>query len=447
MRRFAGVASVLFACAGCGKVHDLTDASNGIDAKSVDANTTADATTDVVVTTYSRQASGHKNGTLEAGISVISVQPNGSLGPTGTTDANGQAILTGVQAGATVTAIYPSTGSFKIVTMAGVKPGDHLTFGERYTDDPGTGGTGTLTINFTPPPNAVNYDVYWKCGSQSVQSAPTSFSIAETCGATTVTVFVIASDANFQVVATGVLKDAPFNGDQTATLTNWTVSPELQLAAEVTGVGADVTNADLGAGTIVDDAYQFSRWNFVQLASGTGSYTVPLLPGSDRIDVFSELHGPQGFGRQEMYKAVAPDATTGTLTAPAMPWLGAPSTFDAASQKVSWTTMGTGTYDTAVVELNWTKGNDIYDWTISIAPGASEVTWSPPTELAQYLPGTTDTINGTVMLVDLSTATSHDELRAAPEWQWSCPACATRTGELTGQSNVSFDGAEGNPGF
>jgi hypothetical protein len=51
------------------------------------------------------------------------------------------------------------------------------------------------------------------------------------------------------------------------------------------------------------------------------------------------------------------------------------------------------------------------------------------------------------MLVDLSSATSHDELRAAPEWHWWCPGCATKTGELAGQSNVSFDGAEGNPGF
>jgi hypothetical protein len=48
--------------------------------------------------------------------------------------------------------------------------------------------------------------------------------------------------------------------------------------------------------------------------------------------------------------------------------------------------MGAGSYDTAVVDVQWTKGNDAYDWTIAIPPGANEVSWSPPAELAQCLP-------------------------------------------------------------
>jgi hypothetical protein len=457
MRRCRGVASALFVCAACGKTHTLADAPTG-DSNTADAASQIDATTSVTVTTYSRQGV-HPSGTLEADIPVVTVQPNGSLGPVGMTGADGTVTLTGVEAGAGISAIYPVPNGAATdrvtVTMLGVKPGDHLVFGERFADTPGPADAGTLTIDFPAVTNATSYEAYWSCGSTSVQAPATSLGVGETCAMPTVNVLLLARDGTGTIIASGVVKHAPFTSSNTVTLAAWTPATANNFTVSATGLAAATNGASLGVDMVVDGAYELSSWGGATVAGNAASMMFQAPPGGDRIYAYAMLRQNGGtVGRKEAYAALAQDATTASFTEPALPWLGNATTIDAAKQTITWTEVGTGAYDAAVVRGSWSRtdaGTQVttnYTWIVAGPPGGgNSLSWAgAPAALAPYLPGTTDTINGeSVMLVDLSSATSFDQLRAAPEWQWSTPGRATARGELTGISTASFDGAEGNP--
>jgi len=459
MRRFQGVAASLFACAcvaGCGKTTALVDGAVAADSNTADGNTTADATPsgDVTVTTYSRCCT-EKWKTLEPDIQVVSIQPNGSPGPKGTTDATGKTTLSGVLQGASVTAAYPlDGGGYQLVTMAGVKPGDNLVFGDIYSPS-ATGGTGAVTINFPAVAAATTIYAYYACNgsTQVAGGATTSIQLGINCDLPTTNVLLVATDDSAQVIATGVVKGVTFTDTQTGTLASWNPVTANTFTESMTGAFDDVAEIDFAAQTVADGvagdqvmSYQ-SGYGYVSQPSGTATVMTTVGPG-DRIFAYATLRPTLQVGNKEVYAALAPTATSVTFDEPALPWL-TPFNVSSAAEAATWFTIGKGPYDGTVAFLQWCRNDggegctNSY-WNLVIPPGTTTLAWSntPPAEIAAYVPVDTDNVTGSLQLVDLSSANGFDDLRNTPEWQITCPYCATQDGELPTGSTLA-DGGEG----
>jgi hypothetical protein len=293
------------------------------------------------------------------------------------------------------------------------------------------------------------------CWSVSRARDETSGVLDVACDAPTSTIVVIAYDGSSNIIATGLVRDVPFTGGQTATVTTWTPSAIDNFTASITGLAAPVTSLYLGAMQEIGGVISLQQSRYVTPTAGAASATFEVPPGGDRIYGYAQLYRDGQVGRQETYTKLAADASAATFTAPQLPWLGQ-VVFNSTAQVAQWIPIGTGGYDGAVADVNWgrynptTETNVQYHWTVAVPPHVSQWTWAdPPAALAGYLPTETDNINGTIQLVDLSSAADYDQLRAAPEWQWECPGCATRAGELPSGSSIAlpFDGGEGFHGF
>ncbi len=450
MRRFPGVASVVFACAiGCGKTTSLSDASH-IDSASTDANTTVDAVPmgDVTVTTHSRCCT-EPAGTLDANIPVFSIQPDGTAGPTGTTDATGKVTLSGVQAGASITAVYPTgTTSFQLVTVLAVKPGDNIVLGDEYTNGLPS-GTGTMTVTYPTVPGATNYTVYSPCSLDSAGGAGLSVTVNLNCTTPTANLLVVALDDSGNVIAAGVLHGVTFTNGQTVALAAWTTSSATNFTESISGLIPEVNYVYMLSEAVVDGTTRLQQSNSMAPASGAASLMFDVPGVGDRTFASAQLSRNGQVGRQVTYRNGPGDATTATFPAPTLPWLGQ-VIINSAAQSAAWLQVGKGSYDAAVLYANWNHldvAQDttiFYDWTVVVPPGVTQLDWSnPPAALAGYYPADTDSVGVNLQLIDLANTASYDELRAVPEWQWTCPDCVLENGEVTGVSSVSFDGSEG----
>jgi hypothetical protein len=449
MRRFQGVAAVLFAsAAACGKTTALSDAPTG-DGKQIDSNANIDAAAgQVTVITKSRKTSTSPAGTVVAGVSVYAVQPSGTAGATGQTDSNGKVVLDGVLPGASITAVYMADATdYQVVTVVGVKPGDTITLGDLYALAPAGGNTGVLNVTFPSVTGATSYQVYSPCNSTSGAASP--IALPESCVLPSANLVLIAADATGNTLAGGVIKSAPYTDGQTAALTAWSPVPSGGFTVSISGLIADVTQAGLWGDMVVDGgAYVFDRGQTISPLTGGAASANFQLPGAgDRTSVGATLYRTK-YGDQETYSNVAPTATSATLPAPGLPWLGSRQ-LDASGQTVAWLQFGSGAYDGGFANIQWSRTvattTTQYNWNILVPPGQSSFAWGTPTAaLAPYVPAAADTFNQFhVQLVDLSSATDYDQLRAAPEWQWQSPYNTTEDGELTGVSSVAY-GAEGN---
>jgi hypothetical protein len=458
MRRFQGVAASLFACAcvaSCGKTTSLVDAG-GNDANTTDSNTTIDATPagDVTVTTYSR-CCDDKWKTPKADIQVVSIQPDGSPGPTGMTDANGTATLSGVKQGASVTVAYPLTGGgYQLVTTMGVKPGDNLVYGDIYNPN-ATGGTGNITINFPAIAAAANIYAYYACNGNgsTTAGATTSITLPVNCDLPTTNVLLVATDDGGVVVGTGIVKGVTLADAQSGTLASWNTVTANGFTESMSGAFDQVNEVDFYAQTVADGVagdqvrqYQ-SGYGYVSQPTGTPSIMTTVGPG-DRIFAWATLYPNLAVGNKEAYVAVAPTATSASFDVPGLPWLTSISVASAA-EAATWFNVGKGSYDGSVAFLNWCRsdggeGCTSSDWTIIIPPGTTTLSWSntPPAEIADLVPNETDFVNGSLQSVDLSSTNGYDDLRNVPEWQITCPYCATEDGELPTGSSLA-DGGEG----
>lgn len=449
MRRFQGVAASIFACAcasGCGKTHTLADAPTG-DSNTTDANTTPDAALAVTVTTYSRNDGTAPNHTLVANVPVYVVGPTGTFGQTGMTNAQGTISFQGVEPGSSITAVYSNANGYKIVTTLGVKPGDNLVYGDVYQDQHGSITQDTMTLTFPPVTNATQYEVRHPCQYDYPSGSPATLTIG--CDATSGDMFLVASDVNGIALATGLMHGAAYGPGKTAALAAWTNVTTPDVTASVSGLSAEVGSLGVHVGGIVDGIpYQQVGATFISPSGGGGSGTVAAPPGGDRLFAFEELNNTGAFGHKESFQKLASDVRAVAFTEPGLPWMG-PLTWDYANQQVSWTTEGTGGYDAMILEALWSTDTGTvvyYDWDIIAPSGLSSFSWAGlPSQLAPYVPATADQpYTNYTALIDLSNASSYDELRQQPEWFLSSTGFATEDGELPTGSNVSLvDGAEG----
>ena len=455
MRRFQGVAASLFACAcaaGCGKTTQLADAPTG-DSNNADANTTPDAMLAVTVTTYSRSDGSAPNHTLVANVPVYVVSPAGAIAQMNPTNAQGTVSFLGVEPGSSVTAVYTlAGGGYKIVTTLGVKPGDNLVYGDAY---PSTHGqlTTPLTMSATFPTvtGATQYYVRHACTTDNGGASPVTINIG--CDATNGDFYFYAQNDGGVVLATGALHGAMYADGKTAALTSWTTVTQPMLSVSASNLSAEVSDVNFHAALVVDGvAFNDSRQAFfITPTSNAASATLSVPNGGDRLWSLFEVHNTNAtgsWGNKVQFQALASDVRTVTDTEPGLPWL-SPMTFDAANQKVTWTTEGSGAYDGMLVNVTWSDATPTnYDWDIIAPPGVTSFSWAnPPAALAPYVPAATVTPNSNnnvTALVDLSNTTGYDALRQQPEWFLSNTGFATEDGELATGSTIAMPpGGEG----
>ncbi len=434
MRRFSAMASTLFAMAACGDdgARHTPDAARQPDGAMADA---PNAPTTVNITTLARSFETVPAGTPHAGVTVFAVDPAGALAGMATTDADGKATVP-LASGGSVTVVYPADandGTF-LVTYAGVKPGDSLTFGDRTTAYAATTGqTGTMTISWAPVTNATSYRITSPCyAGYGITATSVSVDLSAACQTDTATVGLVAYDASNNVLASVVIPAATYTpGSTLAIAANQWVS---QTAAAdytimLTGVDAAASSADIGGydELVHDELGRFwfntpPQFQTATPANGIATASVSLASLAPHPSAAAKLYHSTHAGRQWFFKPGTSPVAIDTST---LPWIDT-LTVDTAARTVAWT-QTTGTYD--AMRLNLSYGT--YHWTVVLPPGVTQLDASAaPAELAPYLPNATDGFSLVgCELVDLASSASYDALRALPEWRTTTTELAVRAGD------------------
>lgn len=427
------------ACGGGGGQHDNPDSSPGSPDAATDASPDARAIGSINVFAKSR-CCDVPWGSPAPGVTVHVIAPGGELAATATTDAGGFATFDAVVAGSAVMVIYPPTAvnPVTVTTVLGVEPNDELVFGDSfYTVPVDTSTGGQFTLDF-PPIAASWVALYLPCSGSVVQPSPPQMPYLYTaCQSTNATVPALALDASNKVVASAVLRDIDLAIGASYTIDAWT-------PALARGVTATIPTTVPEANLELDWRYPTSLVPAREAAAITGgvasaSFSAP--DGSDGVAATAYLYR-DGLGEQVHSRNFAPDVASVDVPIADLPWLAAPE-LSIADQRVRWNQNGTGG-DAVFVKLSYehADGTGYVDWTLIAPPGTGELSWADfPAEVPA--PRGTDLNKGgtNVLISDLPTATSYNELRAAPEWQIRCPACSVERGELPAGAQVAADGS------
>jgi hypothetical protein len=444
MSRFTAVASSLFAvAAGCGDDGHFIPPDAGDDAPPmVDARPSGAVT----VTTMVRCCTVTP-GTPQAGVTVAVAQPDGTLGETGVTDAAGQVSFANVQLGASITAIYPEDayGTTDISTIAGVKPGDTLTFGENYyqPDIADAAPTGSVTFNY--PHSYYYYQVYGPCSVVGSHSASASLSRRPGCDPATAAITLQAYDNNMNKVATAYLPAADFSGETPVTVESW--SPDrTDFEVSMTGM-----TPPMSVGFEVVAPYPNARlYNYADVGeptNGTASTMLTAPTTAPAIKTFAYVERGRLEGDQRVYVS---GTSPVTFAAPTLPWLSA-AIVNVKTGKAGWY-QTEGTADGAVFHLEWNRWDDAaetshyYRWNLVLPPGVTELELeSPVPALAAVLPEIVDDVYAPeVRLIDLSSTADYDAFRQLPEWRMTdVPSSILAGHEAMASESISADGGEG----
>lgn len=390
--------------------------------------------------------------TPQAGVLVVAVNADGMLAGTATTDAQGQATLT-IAEGAYVTAIYPEDVNNEnyIVTYAGVKPNDNLTFGDGYyTPNQTINGTaGNLTLNWSAVTGATQYQVYHPCESYGryVGSVLTyQVPLYTYCQTATAPIAVLALDANYNPVASRYLPAANYAPAGTIDIAanDWVMQAIDNLTTSISGLPAAVYEADFDVMARYD-GFSYNESDYMTPKSGSASATFTTPSTALSATVQARLYR-NNYARQEHYKG---GASPVVFAPPTLPWISG-VIFDLEALQAIWLQTA-GTYDASYLDLDWRrtepKGPDhYYYWRVILPPGVTTFSvGTPPTELAPYVPTATDeSLDAELTLVDLSSAASYDAARALPEWRLAQPDQAVMAGEEPSAGITRyFDGGEG----
>lgn len=430
----AGLLFVI-ALAACGEDKPFADAAVGSDADEIDA---AELIPDalpagqVTVTTHSR-CCVTLPGPL-AGVDVFVVGPDGTIGDTAVTGADGTAVVD-VVTGDSVTAAYPRSNGADLATVVGVEPGDSLTFGDKFRLPDGL----AVTTTFSWPAAGSTYRLFAPCGSTLTAATSVVDSNNFACGKLVTDYLVIAEDSKGIATNWGMFEDVMLVDSGDETLAAW--SPAGTLDVTVSGLPSEVTFAAITSTLVVDGRNTFEHAQSGVVTSGATLLASVWPTGAgDRIASVVRLDR-SGFGSQEVHDTAGPSTTARPLTPTLLPWV---------TEAIGNATLGTATwlqtamtgYDGAVLQISWRRApvaglfggsnDDTFSWTIVLPPGISEVEFPPvPAALASSAPGAADSIVVEVSLLDLSGVDGYAAFRARPEWVLDCPQCAHASGELT----------------
>lgn len=414
---FAYLSLLLFAA--CGEVAGSPDAAGDddeIDASTIDADPSGTAE----ITTLTRCCNAVPDAP-EAGVRVIVTLPDGTIGDSVLTDANGEASVT-VLPGSTVTAIYidpNGTGANQLVSYTGVEPGDTLTFGEKFNAASTT--LGSMTASWPTVAGATGYRVFTPCGSSSVSAPTTSvmFTESDSCHVQPMDLLFVANDAAGPI-RWGLAPNVTFSPGGSTNLITWQAMNSITLS--VVDMPSDVTQVEFGASAVLNNRTTFSASISGTPSGGMLSGTQPWTTGGDAVQT-QAFFGRETFGIQQVIERIASTSTTATLDGSnLLPWLST-ATASGATREVTWETEGTVSGDGMVVFLRWPQsmmfgGSSQHEWILVAAPSAAPFALpnlGPDGADFDVPAAATPTVNGGVL--DLGADDGYDDYRARPEWE------------------------------
>lgn len=438
------------ACGDDGGSNHPPDAPVGGDAPALDAPAT---TGSVNVKATVRSNSDSAPGTPQANVLVVALQKDGTLVGTAMTAADGTATLAGVSDGASVTAVYPDdvNGNHMLVTYAGVKIGDTLTFGDKYFTPPVQGTDGSMLVTWQPVTNATSYVIYGQCyesGRYVGNNTSVNLALYESCQSAT-SPFIVKAYGNDGLLASiHVASTASTPGTMLdLTAGQWVAATASNATIGISGLSAMTNDVELD---YFADFHGLRDYNYRYpgIDAGAASETFTIA-AADTLTGGAQLYRA-GNGVQASYKQ---SASPIALTAPTLPWIDG---LVANSKQVLWLQTSGTTYDAALLQLGWHRDMDDgkgsgstttvnWNWNVILPPGGTGFTIpTPPPALAAMLPDDTTRVDSDLVFIDLSSAADYDAVRALPEYRLTNIESAVRNGdEASATTSSSYEGGEG----
>lgn len=416
--------------AGCGNVAGT---------KPVDAGVDADLGGDATVVT---QAALFGTTGAVGNIDVISMLPNNTVLATAKTDASGNATIR-VYPGGTVTAVYKHTVNMgaDLITWAGVKPGDKLTFSNR---NPGTSGQpttaiGAQTYSWPTLAAASFYQVFTACNSGSVSAPTLSIAMSEfpTCHQDpTMTVLYAAFDANSVLINFGIRSTAFVNA-QTVALGSWATAATGTI--NITGLPPEVALLNGGFRSVIDPRFDLPVFGSYSGTPTGGAFTTTFKISQAGTRTVGSLNlGRTGFRSMQILDSFSTSTTTQTVAAPVFPPWGQTSTImSTALGMASWFVVPSpsSSYQGQFLRVTWTHSiSGVFhpsQWDFILPPGVTSLTFPAlPAPLDGVLPAPQDTGSASTRVFDIPSITSYDMLRALPSGNIMCLECSVRAGDF-----------------
>jgi hypothetical protein len=419
--------------AGCGKVNDTPPP---VDGSTIDADQSGNAT---IVT----QAAlfGGTIGAKVSDIDIVSMLPNNMVLATAKTDANGSATIK-VYPGGSVTAIYKHVATIDpgadLITWAGVKPGDTLTFGSRVFSTAGQTSTtlGTQTYSWPAFTGASSYDVFTSCTGIGTAATSVVGSESSLCHREPMDVLYGAFGAG-GLIAYNFRSNVPFANGGSVAIGGW--SPVATGSISVTGLPAEITSVSGNFRTILDSNDEVSLGGSYNGTPTGGAFsgTFNWHPTGERSVGLLSLNR-NGFSAMHVYDSFSASTLTQTVAAPSLtPWLQSSPTASAALRTANWFLVpeASSVYDGQVLHLNWNHTvaamNVPFQWSIILPPGPTAIDLPAlPAQFNDSLPATEDFLSAQIRVFDIQSATGYDQIRAMPSANIMCLDCAVRAGDL-----------------
>lgn len=420
--------------AGCGKVSDTP----GDDA--ADAGIDADLGGDATVVTEAALFGGTIGGKV-GDIDIVSNLPNNMVLATAKTDASGSATIR-VYPGGTVTAIYKHTvdAGTDLITWAGVKPGDTLTFGNRQFSTNGQMNTtlGTQTYTWPALAGVTSFQIFTSCGGTGVASTATSVATTEvsTCHREPMDVLFRALNGN-TVVGYGFRSNVTFTNGGTVALGGW-VSPAPMGSINITGLPPEITSVSGSFRTILDsnDEISFGGYNGTPTGGAFSANFSWHATGERTVgEVF--LSRPGFFGIT-LLDSFSSNTLAQTVAAPTFPpLLQSGAIASSALKKVTWFLVpdAASVYDGQMVQVQWShtvgSTSSQSSWYFILPPGQTALDLPTlPTQFNDNVPASQDSMFANLRAFDISTVMGYDMLRATPARNILCLECSVRAGDF-----------------
>lgn len=406
--------------AACGSVN--TNGGDDVDAAAGAPDAALNGS--VAITTNTRCMTECVNpGQGQRDVVVFVNGPDGELKDSGVSGTDGTLDLD-VTAGDSITAVYVNADQgARITTYYGVKPGDHLRFGDDFQVSPTSNYIGDMTIGFPAVAGVNYYQIYTPCGSFTVSppslSGVTSF--YDNCVSGPMVISAVAYDVNGDPIAFSRQTGINFTSGGVSNVSGWTTASTIHAA--VSGL------QDIQQVQMVLVALEGRQFRFNVSTGGTpvgGAFAADLRFAAIGDAILGEtlyLRSAQ-LGPQIRLDTLTPTATEYTPDEMDLPWLG-DLIANPAAREVTWVQTDGGTYDGAVAELRYSHfppglPQQNIDYFLIIPPGVERVPLPEfPASVAahEFLEGDSFSSDPYMYLMDYGADDGYDDTRARPESQ------------------------------
>lgn len=421
---------------GCGNVANKT-----IDAGPADAGIDADLSADATIITQTALAGG-KIGDRAGSIDVVSTLPNNTVLATATTDANGSATIK-VYPGGSVTAIYKHTVDMgaDLITWAGVKPGDTLTFSNRSPSTLGQTNKDLGAVNYSWPAltGATSFAVFSSCASNGAAATATALTVHEfsLCHRDPMDVFFFAFGST-GLIGYSFRSNVTFSDGVAVSIGAWTTTLATGMI-NITGLPPEITSVSGSFQSVLDSNREIN-----EITGYNGSPTGGAFSGSfswhntGERTVGQVTFSQPGFSGIEIFDSFSASTLTQTIAAPAFPpKLQSGAIGSSALRTASWFLVpsAASTHDGVLLHASWTHvisgTGHPHQWDFILPPGTTSIDFPAlPAQFNDTLPQPQDGMSTSVRVFDISSITGYDMLRTVPSANIMCLTCSVAAGDF-----------------